>query len=498
MISPGPAPAAAPEPEPEPEYGARSFDVFHRKYEKTFEGEADIDGRAVTFRMAWGGSTAKGAVGISSDPSPKWKLLHSTSLRDMCACAACRDPSSGQKKFRTTRIPLDISVRDVRQSGEGLSFTFDRDVEGYEDGVHETTVPWSHVNEWIDRRLATPTPMAAVGEKYPWTSAELGGGNGGGIRKFDFEDYLKDDETMWNAVIDLRELGITIVKNVPRDENAVADITTRIANIRETLYGRTFDVRAKPDAENVAYTSEALDLHQDLLYLQVPPKIQVLHCLDNSCEGGESIFSDSYRAGRLLWLFRDRLGVQHLGNTRVPYAYDKFGHNYRTLRRVITTSKVSERLPAEFANVWWSPPFQGSVKMPVWNFHDWIQAARVLESLVAGPAAVWTYKLREGECVLFDNVRVLHGRRAFRPEAGGARWLRGAYIAPDDFASRASQVPPELLREYQSGGRFSDVGAARRRFVKPWEEGNPEIAQVERMIDGVQTVNDTEPIVEDK
>ena len=136
--------------------------------------------------------------------------------------------------------------------------------------------------------------------------------------------------------------------------------------------------------------------------------------------------------------------------------------------------------------------------MPVWNFHDWIQAARVLESLVAGPAAVWTYKLREGECVLFDNVRVLHGRRAFRPEAGGARWLRGAYIAPDDFASRASQVPPELLREYQSGGRFSDVGAARRRFVKPWEEGNPEIAQVERMIDGVQTVNDTEPIVEDK
>ena len=92
---------------------------------------------------------------------------------------------------------------------------------------------------------------------------------------------------------------------------------------------------------------------------------------------------------------------------------------------------------------------------------------------------------------LFDFVLLV-------PEAGGARWLRGAYIAPDDFASRASQVPPELLREYQSGGRFGDVGDARRRFVKPWEEGNPEIAQVERMIDGVQTVNDTEPIVEDK
>ena len=51
---------------------------------------------------------------------------------------------------------------------------------------------------------------------------------------------------MWNAVIDLRELGITIVKNVPRDENAVADITTRIANIRDELRGYDRQHEAPP------------------------------------------------------------------------------------------------------------------------------------------------------------------------------------------------------------------------------------------------------------
>ena len=72
-----------------------------------------------------------------------------------------------------------------------------------------------------------------------------------------------------------------------------------LANIRETFYGRTFDVRAKPNAENVAYTSGYLGLHQDLMYLEPPPMIQVLHCMDNSCAGGESLFSDGDRVGRL-------------------------------------------------------------------------------------------------------------------------------------------------------------------------------------------------------
>jgi gamma-butyrobetaine dioxygenase len=34
--------------------------------------------------------------------------------------------------------------------------------------------------------------------------------------------------------------------------------------------------------------------------------------------------------------------------------------------------------------------------------------------------------------VIFANQRVLHGRRAFDP-LSGARHLRGAYVAMDDF-----------------------------------------------------------------
>ena len=35
---------------------------------------------------------------------------------------------------------------------------------------------------------------------------------------------------------------------------------------------------------------------QDLLYVDSPPGLQILHCLEASTQGGESLFSDALRA----------------------------------------------------------------------------------------------------------------------------------------------------------------------------------------------------------
>lgn len=48
---------------------------------------------------------------------------------------------------------------------------------------------------------------------------------------------------------------------------------------------------------------------------------------------------------------------------------------------------------------------------------------------------VFEYRLEEGECVVFDNRRVLHARRAF-DASQGERWLKGTYVDDDVFFSR--------------------------------------------------------------
>jgi alpha-ketoglutarate-dependent taurine dioxygenase len=42
-----------------------------------------------------------------------------------------------------------------------------------------------------------------------------------------------------------------------------------------------------------------------------------------------------------------------------------------------------------------------------------------------------------GECVIFDNRRVLHARKAFEVgDAGKERWLRGTYLDWDPYWSK--------------------------------------------------------------
>ena len=53
-------------------------------------------------------------------------------------------------------------------------------------------------------------------------------------------------------------------------------------------------------------------------------------------------------------------------------------------------------------------------------------------SLANDPRLQWVHVLQPGEAMLFDNWRVLHGRKAY----SGTRTLCGAYLNHEDFESR--------------------------------------------------------------
>jgi trimethyllysine dioxygenase len=62
-------------------------------------------------------------------------------------------------------------------------------------------------------------------------------------------------------------------------------------------------------------------------------------------------------------------------------------------------------------------------------FYD---ALRAFEQLANDERLIWSQVLRPGEAMLFDNWRVLHGRRSYT----GRRHLCGAYLNHEDFESR--------------------------------------------------------------
>ncbi|KAL2886250.1 Gamma-butyrobetaine dioxygenase [Ceratocystis lukuohia] len=437
--------------------------VSSRRHTSSYISSTIAESASPSLSSAWDGPTAH---------IPAKLVAASVFLRDACRCPHCVTPSSGQKTFGTFDIPADIRPRHVDILPDfTLRITWTADV---------ASAPHGHVSEYSPQYLRSlqlkragkhedqhdfRAPQRAVGMKL-WDGAAARQH----VQRIPYAEFMdtSDDSGLWRALLDLEALGLVFLTDVPRDKESVARIGLRINTLQETFYGRTWDVVSKPQAENVAYTAGFLGLHQDMLYVQQPPRIQLLHCMVNSATGGESLFSDARLAAQKL-LDRSTAGdtqaaryVQLLADFRVRYHYTTPPFTYRNswpvlqFRDTFDSRGVSCR---ELDEVWWSPPFQApnppadpqaegiSDLEAERRSREWLQALQVLRGLIEHPDHVYETKMGAGDCALFDNRRVLHARRAF-DTASGERWLRGTYISDEDFRSKMHSVPRDRLQVY--------------------------------------------------
>lgn len=373
---------------------------------------------------------ANGKFILTPDPAVKW---HPVYLRDMCTCPQCRDPSSTQKTFQTSDIPNNIQASLVEFEGDdSVKITWENDIPGFGPDPHVSTFS----SEFLHNHLTQQTLAAArfePPEARVWNKKRINRE----LQSINFDDYMKDDEVLFSALVFLNMHGILLLKGVPESETAVEDITSRMGPLRDTFYGRTWDVKSVPEAKNVAYTNQFLGLHMDLLYMANPPGFQLLHCLKNTCKGGSSLFSDAFNAAYQL----NSLHFSRLMGTKIGYQYKNAGEHYYHEHPVIDAEKYKSprwnRRVLKHIN--YSPPFQAdhlaTVAYQADPFPQMLRSFKKLAERVEDPENLYEYKMQEGECVIFNNRRVLHGRRGF-DAAEGERWLKGAYVDSDVFLSR--------------------------------------------------------------
>ncbi|KAK8047413.1 Gamma-butyrobetaine dioxygenase [Apiospora saccharicola] len=382
-----------------------------KQWEVKKEGPNKLTGKTITLTHRDGIRIGRGRL-----------VLDRHWLRDGCGCSSCVDPHSGQKNFGSTDVPLDLPITSCRKTEDGaLEIVWQNDflIRGRES--HTSTYSPEQVDSFFTPRKEAIFPPVVFWDKQTIKRD---------ITFIEYDDWMNNDEALAAGVRKLQTHGIFFIRNAPHSEESVISMSSRIGNLKETLYGRTWDVRSKPEAENVAYTSSFLGLHQDMLYLKDPPRLQLLHCLENSCDGGESLFSDASRAAFLM-----KLGPPELRNAlsshKVHYHYRKHGHFYENNHSVVDGS----------GHVRWSPPFQAPLRglrkneEGLQEYRTWAAAAVQFQELLEREEYLFEYKMQPGDCVVFDNLRVVHGRRAFDTSAG-SRWLKGTYNAHDVFMSR--------------------------------------------------------------
>lgn len=347
-------------------------------------------------------------------------------LRDACVCSMCVDPHSGQKNFKTSDIPVNIKAESMNLKEDGLHVKWINEIPGFQS--HESVIP-------LDFIYAVPYTLSNTSQDAPrsWdcrTMQQLLP-----TLRFDYSQYINQSKTFHKVIKSIRKWGLVFLNGVPKSEEAVEKIASRIGPLRNTFYGKTWDVVSVNEAKNVAYTDKYLGLHQDLLYMENPPGIQFLHCLKNNCKGGESLFCDAFRVAEQL----SSSDYDVLSKEKIGYHYEKAGESYQRSHPVLEidpkdqSNAIGRPLPL-FVN--YSPPFQApfALNFRSSTFTKFVQSLGRFAQGVESVENVFKYKLLPGECVIFNNRRVLHGRECFEAQAN-ERWLKGCYLDSDVFLS---------------------------------------------------------------
>jgi gamma-butyrobetaine dioxygenase len=220
--------------------------------------------------------------------------------------------------------------------------------------------------------------------------------------------------------------GIAFLHGVPCEEGMVLSAASFIGWVRETNYGRVFDVVVNPCPNNLAYTNTALGVHTDNPYRDPVPGLQMLHCL-KAAAGGESVFVDGFAVAEAL-RHTDRQAFDLITQTKVEFRFADANTELCASRPLIHLSD-----DGTIAAVHYNSRSIAPLQLAAGTTQAFYQAYRQFARLLRDARFETRVRLEAGHLVLFDNRRVLHGRTAF--DGSEPRLLQGCYLEHDGLVS---------------------------------------------------------------
>lgn len=326
-------------------------------------------------------------------------------LRDNIPSGRHRD--EGQRTFDINQLPVAMSITGATIVEGGVRVRFS-DVED--------TFPLSFLlNHDLAGQPAEP-PMV------PW-----GAGLQDGIEFVDYRRLASDDRERLRWLTHLRDYGFALISGLPAAEEAVFDAVDLFGFVRETNYGRLFDVIVRSDPANLANTSAEIGMHTDNPYRDPVPGLQLLHCIVNETDGGQSQLCDGFAVAEQLRI-KDPGAFELLSRHPVRFRFlDAGSADLECIRPMIETDVTGAVVGIRYNSRSVAAFDLDSDVLPAFY-----EAYRAFSHRLNDPANRIEFRLGPGDLVVFDNQRVLHGRSAYTI---GHRHLQGCYADKDALNS---------------------------------------------------------------
>jgi gamma-butyrobetaine dioxygenase len=278
---------------------------------------------------------------------------------------------------------------------------------------------------WLATHAAPgPRPDPAVLPREYWYADHYPA-----MARFAFGSVSTDRSALKGWVHALLTQGVALLTGMPDSDAGLTEAANLIGFPRPTFFGAYFDVRLHIAPDNLAYTAKALELHTDVPAEDLAPGIQFLHCRRNSVEGGQSLFVDGAAVAAELRRTHPE-DFRLLCETTVPFYCEHDSYDMRARQRVIELDHHGDiagvTISQHMADV-----FDHDQRFLDAYYPAFCRFGRLLQD----PRFVMRFRLNAGECIVFDNHRIVHAREAFVAESG-ERFLRGTYTDRGELRSR--------------------------------------------------------------
>jgi gamma-butyrobetaine dioxygenase len=332
--------------------------------------------------------------------------IHPFWLRERCDGPEFMDPTNGQRLYDPSDLPETIAVTEVAERQPSVWSV------RFSDGAVGQFSAATLLEEAGRNAGATGLPA-----RVAWT---------GSLSPLPILSWQPNppDALLLRMVDVFLSHGFVILRGVPSTDRSVLNVANTFGCVRDTNFGAMFNVRSEPNPEDLAYTGLFLDPHTDNPYRDPVPGVQLLHCLTNRTSGGFSTLVDGLTVAEAL-REEDPQAFSVLSTTPIRFVY-----TYQRTELIDYAPIIEHDAGGQVVGMRFSPKLDFVPLLPEDALEAFYRARRKLDRMLRSEQFAIKFLLQDGDLMMFDNRRVLHGRTSFDPQEG-LRHLQGCYIDVD-------------------------------------------------------------------
>ena len=357
-------------------------------------------------------------------------------LRDNC-------PSNGDREslfrpFTVASLTDDLAILSAEVIDGGVHVTLSDDVSELFSGP-------------LLRGCSPSVPPEQV-----WTPLR----SGDQPTRFTFDRALAGTARHHDLLDTLDRRGFAVVTGIPDEQGATEVMASWLGPIRETDFGRIFEIVSEPDPFTPSQSVVALDPHTDDPYRYSPTGVGILHCVSPcSGDGGGSTIVDGFAVAAAI-AERDPAAYRLLSSVPIPYVHrrEQSVEQGAAVHLRAAGPIISLDVDGAICGIRFHERSMAPLRLEPDLVDDVYRALTLFSRLVRSGEFAYEHRLGAGEAFVYDNQRVLHGRTAISGSRS-RRHVRLCTVDRDQVHSRLRQLRETYAPGTEHGPLAAGTGA---------------------------------------